>query len=92
VTLDVTNLVIINHQLDDTTQTIYAGIGDTWFSVYPNETLKLSLLNPNDAEGTVKTMFYCDSWNYAAYLLVTLGVVASVYGLTGVEEEATFSL
>ncbi len=57
------------------------------FTVASGETILVMLRNPFGATGPVKTMFYCDSWNYAAYALVAIGTLLFVLWYQGSKEE-----
>ena len=48
--------------------------------VKKGEDLKVRLINHDQASGTVKTSFYCDSWNYSTALFVLAAVSIFVYG------------
>ena len=48
--------------------------------VKKGETLNVKLINPNQASGTVKTAFYCDSWNYSAAMFVVAATAIIYYG------------
>ena len=48
--------------------------------VKKGETLKVLLKNPNQASGTVKTAFYCDSWNYSAAMFAVAAIAIIYYG------------
>lgn len=48
--------------------------------VKKGETLKVLLRNPNQASGTVKTAFHCDSWNYSAAMFAVAAITLMYYG------------
>ena len=48
--------------------------------VKKGETLKVKLINPSEASGTVKTVFYCDSWNYSAAMFAIAATAIIYYG------------
>lgn len=82
-----TDLVVeISETLDGETNIIFTDDGSGRFTVESGQTILVLLRNPNGASGTVKTTFYCDSWNYAAYTLVAIGSILFVIGLRGPEE------
>jgi hypothetical protein len=43
--------------------------------VYPGETIWINIENTGSSSGTVRTVLWCDSWNYAAAILSLLGLV-----------------
>ncbi len=45
-------------------------------TVFPGETLRISMENPNYSSGTVKTVLWCDSWNYGAAALALTGALS----------------
>ena len=48
--------------------------------VKKGENLKVRLINHDQASGTAKTSFYCDSWNYSTALFVLAAVSIFIYG------------
>ncbi len=75
VEVDTSAVVSISETLNGVTNLIFTDDGRGRFTVESGQTLLVVLSNPNGAVGTVKTTFYCDSWNYAAYTLTGLGVI-----------------
>ena len=55
--------------------------------VKKGETLKVKLINLNQASGTVKTAFYCDSWNYSAAMFAIAAVTMTYYGYHKAKDE-----
>jgi hypothetical protein len=57
--------------------------------VKKGETLKVKIINPNQASGTVKTAFYCDSWNYSAAMFMIAATATIYYGYYKAKNEET---
>lgn len=75
VEVDTSEVVSISETLDGVTNIIFTDDGRGRFTVESGQNILVILSNPNGAVGTVKTTFYCDSWNYAAYTLTGLGII-----------------
>ena len=60
---------------DSWAETFNLEAGEKTLHVYPGETIKIDVSAPATATGTFKTLLWCDSWNYAAAILVILGLV-----------------
>jgi len=88
VDVDTSAVVEISETLDNQTNIIYTDNESGRFTVASGETIVVVLRNPNGATGTVKTTFYCDSWNYAAYTLATLGTILFVLWYLGSKDES----
>ncbi len=58
-----------------TIETLSLKSDETTFHIYPGETIEVYLENRGAAQGRVKTVLWCDSWNYAAAVLLVLGLV-----------------
>jgi hypothetical protein len=78
VEVDTSDVVEVSETIDDQTNLIFTDDGSGRFTVESNQTILVVLRNPNGTTGTVKTTFYCDSWNYLAYILVALGTILFV--------------
>ena len=87
VDVDTSEVVEISETLDNQTNIIYTDNGSGRFTVASGETILIVLRNPNGATGTVKTTFYCDSWNYAAYTLAAIGTILFVLWYLGSKDE-----
>ncbi len=87
VEVDTDQVVQIIEDLDGETNIIFTDDGSGKFTVEPGQTIIVTLVNPNGATGTVKTTFYCDSWNYSAYALVAIGTLVFILGLMGRDAE-----
>jgi hypothetical protein len=55
------------------TETFLLGAGETVIDVYPGETVSIEVENPAAVEGKIKTVLWCDSWNYAAGIFMVVG-------------------
>ena len=75
VEVDTSEVVSISETLDGVTNLIFTDDGRGRFTVESGQNILVVLTNPNGAVGTVKTTFYCDSCNYAAYTLTGLGII-----------------
>jgi hypothetical protein len=67
------DIVISNGKMNS--ETFSMEKGQRKIDVYPGEMIKISLENPDSGNGVVKTVLWCDSWNYAAAVLVSLGII-----------------
>ena len=81
VKVNTTGLVQITYTTNGESQTIFTDDGSGKFNINPTETIFVEFKNPNRVTGTVKTTFYRDSWNYAAYVLVAFGTLSCVLWL-----------
>ena len=79
IVVDTSMVVEISETLDGATNIIFTDDGSGKFTVESGETLHVVLRNPNGAVGIVHTTLYCDSWNYAAYILVGAGTLMFIY-------------
>lgn len=66
------DIVISNGKLNS--ETFSMEKGQRTIDVYPGERIKIGLENPDSGIGAVKTVLWCDSWNYAAAVLVFIGM------------------
>jgi hypothetical protein len=57
------------------TETFKTSNGERTFHVQPGETIEIYVENPDSFSGTVKTVLWCDSWNYVAAILAIGGIV-----------------
>jgi hypothetical protein len=66
-----------------TTQTTTLNMKDDVhiISVFPDETLKLSIEDPGVTTGTVHSVLWCDSWIYSALVQTTMGLVLILAGI-----------
>ena len=87
VDVDTSEVVEISETLDNQTNSIYTDNGRGRGTVASGETILVVLRNPNGATGTVKTTFYCDSWNYATYTLAAVGTILFVLWYLGSKDE-----
>ena len=83
VEVDTSEVIEISETLEGETNLIFTDDGSGRFTIESNQTIRVVMRNPNGATGTVKTTFYCDSWNYAAYTLVALGTILFVLWYMG---------
>ncbi|MFQ5800180.1 MAG: hypothetical protein ACE5HH_00470 [Candidatus Hydrothermarchaeales archaeon] len=56
------------------TETLLLQEGEKTIDVYPGETVQIKVENTSAVTGKVKTVLWCDSWNYAAALLLGAGI------------------
>jgi hypothetical protein len=49
--------------------------GEELLSVHPGENLSVLVENTQSAQGTIQTVLWCDSWNYAAIIWGGIGVI-----------------
>lgn len=87
VAVDTSEVIEVSETLEGETNLIFTDDGSGRFTVESNQTILVVIRNPNGATGTVKTTFYCDSWNYTAYALVALGTVLFVLWYLGSRNE-----
>ena len=86
VKVNTTGLIQITYNTNGESQSIFTDDGSGKFNVNPTETIFVEFKNPNRVKGTVKTTFYRDSWNYAAYVLVAVGTLSCVLWLRKTRE------
>jgi hypothetical protein len=53
-------------------------LGDQTVDVNPGETIRINVENLESANGTIKTVLWCDSWNYAAAVLTLAGIIVLI--------------
>jgi len=86
VKVNTTGLIQITYTTNGESQSIFTDDGAGKFNVYPTESIFVEFKNPYRVTGTVKTTFYRDSWNYAAYILVSVGTLSCVLWLRKIGE------
>lgn len=74
VEVETSEVISISETFDGVTNVFFTDDGRGRFTVESGQSILVVLSNPNGAVGTVKTTFYCDSWNYAAYTITGLGI------------------
>jgi hypothetical protein len=57
------------------TETFTLEDDDKTIEVYSGETIRINIENTGPGSGTVRTVLWCDSWNYAVAVLLILGLI-----------------
>ena len=87
VDVETDDFVTISETLNGNTSIISTDDGRGRFTVDSGQMILVVLENPDRASGTVKTTFYCDIWNYAAYILLSLGSLFFMHGVRSSDED-----
>ncbi len=78
VTAEASEDVVVKKVIDRDTSTaeiLNLKADETIFHVYPGETIEIYIENTGTTHGTVKTVLWCDSWNYSAAILFAAGAL-----------------
>jgi hypothetical protein len=79
VTVEASEDVVVKKVIDRDTsaaEILRLKADETTFHVYPGETIKIYIENTGATHGAVKTLLWCDSWNYAASILLVAGLIS----------------
>jgi hypothetical protein len=56
-------------------ETFFLQLGEQIIDINPGETVRISVENLESSTGLIETVLWCDSWNYAAAILMIVGII-----------------
>ncbi len=69
-------ILIISYTAESTKNKSYTlQLGEELVAIYPGETLRIRVENPQWTAGTIGTVLWSDLWNYTAIILIGTGIL-----------------